>query len=63
MKHGRQGRPSRRLRWLPQDLEPLTFADEQLNLVVTEEVFEHILHPELAFQEAHRVLKSYGHHV
>jgi len=46
-----------------QDLECLTFADEQFHLVITEDVFEHIRRPEKAFEEVNRVLKPDGYHI
>jgi SAM-dependent methyltransferase len=48
---------------LAQNLESLTFADDSFDLVITQDVFEHVLHPELAFREVGRVLRSGGAHV
>lgn len=46
-----------------EDLEKQTFADEEFDLVVTQDVMEHILDAEAAFREIHRTLKPGGIHV
>ncbi|MEA2900174.1 MAG: hypothetical protein QOH36_61 [Actinomycetota bacterium] len=46
-----------------EDLEALTFDDESFDLVVTQDVFEHVLRPENAFAEIARVLVPGGSHV
>jgi len=46
-----------------EDLSRLTFADEAFDLVVTSDVFEHVMEPESAFSEIARVLKPGGMHV
>jgi SAM-dependent methyltransferase len=46
-----------------QNLERLTFSNEQFDVVITEDVFEHIRLPEKAFAEIHRVLKRDGRHI
>jgi methyltransferase family protein len=46
-----------------EDLERLTFADASLELVVTQDVFEHVLDPGRAFSEIARVLRPGGRHV
>src|SRR5262249_7387829 len=46
-----------------ENLECLTFADGQFDLVITEDVFEHIRRPNKAFGEVNRVLKHGGHHI
>jgi SAM-dependent methyltransferase len=46
-----------------QNLEQLTFENERFDLVITEDVFEHIRRPVIAFAEVHRVLKRGGRHV
>lgn len=46
-----------------QNLERLTFADKQFDFVITEDVLEHVRHPETAFKEIHRVLKPNGYHI
>jgi SAM-dependent methyltransferase len=48
---------------LSQDLRRLTFADASLDLIVSEDVFEHIPEYPAAFREVHRVLKPGGHHI
>jgi len=48
---------------LNQDLQSLGFADESFDLVVTQDVFEHIAEPRRAFAEVARVLKPGGSHV
>jgi SAM-dependent methyltransferase len=49
--------------WRCEDLERLTLPDESLELVVTQDVFEHVLGPERAFAEIGRVLRPGGAHV
>ncbi|MGD1913285.1 MAG: class I SAM-dependent methyltransferase [Rivularia sp. (in: cyanobacteria)] len=46
-----------------QDLENLTFASENFDVVITEDVFEHIRDYEKAFREVYRVLKKGGYHI
>lgn len=46
-----------------EDLEGLTFADESIDIVITQDVFEHVLRPERAFAEIARVLRQGGAHV
>lgn len=46
-----------------QDLRRLTFADESVDLVVTEDVLEHVAEYRVAFREIYRVLKPGGLHV
>jgi SAM-dependent methyltransferase len=46
-----------------QNMEQLTFEDNLFDLVVTQDVFEHIFEPEKAFREIHRVLKPGGYHI
>ncbi len=46
-----------------QDIEALTFADESFDLVITQDVFEHVLRPDLAMAEVARVLRPGGAHV
>jgi SAM-dependent methyltransferase len=48
---------------LCQDLEQLTFRDEQFDLVISEDVFEHVKEWRKGFLEVHRVLKKNGAHV
>lgn len=46
-----------------EDLERLTYADASLDLVVTQDVLEHVFHPDRAVAEVHRVLRPGGAHV
>ncbi len=46
-----------------ENLEKLTFADGAFDLVITQDVFEHVLHPASAFREIARTLKPGGAHV
>src|SRR6185436_772973 len=46
-----------------ENLEAQTFADSSFDLVVTQDVLEHVLHPDRAFSEIARTLKPGGAHV
>lgn len=46
-----------------EDLERLTFHDASFDLVVTQDVMEHIFDPGLAFKEIARVLRPGGAHI
>jgi SAM-dependent methyltransferase len=46
-----------------EDLSQLTFDDNSFHLIVTQDVFEHVMAPELAFSEIARVLKPGGAHI
>lgn len=46
-----------------EDLERLTFADDSFDLVITQDVFEHVANPLTAFREIARVLKAGGCHI
>jgi Methyltransferase domain len=46
-----------------EDVTRLTFEDESLDLFVTQDVFEHVLHAERGFAEIARVLRPGGLHV
>jgi SAM-dependent methyltransferase len=46
-----------------ENLEKLTFADGTFDLVITQDVFEHVLHPASAFREIARTLKAGGAHI
>ncbi len=46
-----------------ENLEEQTFPDESFDLVITQDVFEHILDPARAFAEVARTLKPGGAHV
>jgi hypothetical protein len=46
-----------------EDLTRLTFPDDSFDLVVTQDVFEHVLQPDRAFSEVARILRPGGSHV
>jgi hypothetical protein len=46
-----------------EDLENQTFADETFDIVITQDVMEHIYNPEKAFKEIGRTLKKGGAHI
>ena len=46
-----------------EDLSALTFADDSIDVLVTADVFEHVVDPEPACREIARVLRSGGAHV
>ena len=46
-----------------ENLEALTFADASFDLVITQDVMEHVLNPDRAFSEIARTLKPGGAHV
>lgn len=46
-----------------ENLEALTFADESIDLHVTQDVMEHVFHPSKAFKEIARTLKPNGAHI
>lgn len=46
-----------------QDLSNLTFAENEFDLLITQDVFEHVMHPFQAFKEIARVLKPSGAHL
>ena len=46
-----------------ENLEALTFADNTFDLVVTQDVFEHVFRPDFATREIMRVLRPGGAHV
>lgn len=46
-----------------ESLEALTFPDRSFDLVITQDVMEHIPDPDRAFQEIARVLKPGGAHI
>ena len=49
--------------WRNEDLENLTFPDESFDLIVTQDVMEHIFNPAKAFSEIARTLKKGGAHI
>ena len=46
-----------------ENLEMQTFPSESFDLVVTQDVMEHVFDPAAAYREIHRTLKSSGYHV
>ena len=46
-----------------EDLEQLTFGDAQFDLVITQEVFEHVFDYRKAFREVMRTVRAGGAHV
>jgi SAM-dependent methyltransferase len=46
-----------------QDIEDLTFPDESFDLLITQDVLEHVLRPDRAMAEIARVLRPAGAHV
>ncbi len=49
--------------WRNEDLENQTFADESFDLVISQDVMEHIFNPEKALAEIARTLKPGGAHI
>ena len=49
--------------WRNEDLSRQTFADESFDIVVTQDVFEHLLEPDRAIAEIARTLKPGGIHI
>jgi len=48
---------------LCQNVERLSFADGSFDLVISEDVFEHVADYQQGLREVHRVLKPGGHHI
>ncbi|MFD2090356.1 class I SAM-dependent methyltransferase [Blastococcus deserti] len=46
-----------------EDVEALTFPDESIDVFITQDVLEHVFHPDRAVREIHRVLRPGGAHV
>jgi SAM-dependent methyltransferase len=46
-----------------ENLENQTFCEEEFDIVITQDVFEHIYNPEKAFSEIARTLKYGGAHI
>lgn len=46
-----------------EDLQELSFENASFDIVITQDVFEHIRDPELAWKEIFRVLKPSGYHI
>jgi SAM-dependent methyltransferase len=49
--------------FINQDLERQSLADESFDLVITQDVFEHVFDPERAFKEICRTLRPGGAHI
>ena len=49
--------------WRNEDLENQTFQDESFDLVISQDVMEHIFNPDKAFSEIARTLKPGGAHI
>jgi hypothetical protein len=49
--------------YINQDLESQTFEDESFDLVITQDVMEHVFNPDKAFSEIARTLKKGGAHI
>ena len=49
--------------WLNINLESQKFEDDKFDLVVTQDVFEHLPHPDLALNEICRTLKKGGYFI
>lgn len=48
---------------LSENLEQQSFPDHEFDLVITQDVLEHVLHPQKAFSEIERTLKKNGAHI
>lgn len=46
-----------------EDLHNLSFSNNSLNMIITQDIFEHLPIPDRAFREIYRVLKSKGVHI
>jgi SAM-dependent methyltransferase len=46
-----------------EDVERLTFDDATFDLIISQDVFEHVPDPDVGFREVHRVLRPGGRHV
>ncbi len=49
--------------YVSQDIEAQTFPDEAFDIVITQDVMEHVFHPARAHQEIWRTLKPGGLHI
>lgn len=57
------GEPHPKKNYRSEDLENQTFDDESFDLVITQDVLEHLFHPDQAFAEIARTLKPGGAHI
>ncbi len=46
-----------------QNIEALTYAENSFDIVITEDIFEHVRRPDKGFREIFRVLRPGGYHV
>jgi len=46
-----------------EDVQNLSFPDEIFDIIITQDIFEHVAEPEKGFSEIHRVLKPGGFHI
>jgi ubiquinone/menaquinone biosynthesis C-methylase UbiE len=46
-----------------ENLEKMTFENDTFDIFITQDVFEHVNHPDVAFREIARVLKPGGFHI
>ncbi len=46
-----------------EDVQNLSFPDESFNIIISQDVFEHVPDPELGFKEIYRTLKVGGYHI
>lgn len=46
--------------WRVENLEAMTFGDSTFDIVVTQDVMEHVFHPDRVFSEVHRTLDKGG---
>lgn len=46
-----------------ENLEAQTFPAESFDLVITQDVMEHVFHPQKAYQEIYRTLRPGGYHI
>lgn len=46
-----------------QSLEDLTFDDNEIDLIISSDIMEHVRHPSVAFTDIYRVLKPGGYHI
>jgi SAM-dependent methyltransferase len=46
-----------------ENLEKMTFSDESFDIIISQDVLEHIYNPEIAFKEIARTLKPGGAHI
>ena len=49
--------------FVSQNLEQQSFPDQQFDIVITQDVLEHVIHPAKAFSEIERTLKPGGIHI